>query len=162
MKQLLLAIIPLLLVATVSNVYAGGPRLDYPEDGTGDSDDCWVYGYDAGFAGKYDSNRAKEGLQNEGDQYNASWDGACLNGDRTEVECDDIMNNPILFKAVFNSSLHPISFSRLFLKLPVIPYQYFVTRYQTFSMPHVFPQQCPCKQPPLIWHGPTHILHLSL
>jgi hypothetical protein len=56
----------------------------------------------------------------------------------------------ILFKAVFNSSLQPISFSCLFQKLPVIPYQYFVTRYQTFSMAHVFPQQCPCKQLPLI------------
>jgi hypothetical protein len=56
----------------------------------------------------------------------------------------------ILFKDVFNSSLHPISFSCLFQKLPVnpvFPYQYFVTRYQTFSMPHVFRQQCPCKQP---------------
>jgi hypothetical protein len=31
MKQLLLAIIPLLIVASMSNVYASGPRLDYDE-----------------------------------------------------------------------------------------------------------------------------------
>ena len=30
--QLLVAIIPLLIVATLSNVYASGPRLDVPED----------------------------------------------------------------------------------------------------------------------------------
>ena len=48
------------------------------------------------------------------------------------------------------------------LKLPVIPHQYFITHYQTFSKPYVFLQQCPCKQPPLIFHDSSHILHLSL
>jgi hypothetical protein len=58
MKQLLLVIVPLLLVATISNVNASGPRLDYPDPApTPESDDCWVDGYDAGFAGKYDSDR---------------------------------------------------------------------------------------------------------
>jgi hypothetical protein len=30
--QLLLAIVPLLMLATISNLFAGGPRLDYPHD----------------------------------------------------------------------------------------------------------------------------------
>ena len=46
------------MVATISNVYAGGPRLDYPDDATDEGADCWVDGYDAGFAGKYDKARA--------------------------------------------------------------------------------------------------------
>ena len=40
----------------MSNVYAGGPRLDWDqryEDVPGASE-CWVDGYDAGFAQKYD------------------------------------------------------------------------------------------------------------
>jgi hypothetical protein len=95
MKQLLLAIIPLLLLATVSNVYAGGPRLDYPYPGTDEEADCWVDGYDAGFAGKYDKDRAKECLEDGGDSYNESWDGACRDGGYTENECADFINNPV-------------------------------------------------------------------
>ena len=66
MKQLLLAIILLLTITTISNAYAGGPRLDYGEayaDIAGASE-CWVDGYDAGFAGKYDSDRAGEHKSN--------------------------------------------------------------------------------------------------
>ena len=96
MKQLLLAIIPLLLLATVSNVYAGGPRLDYPYPGTDEEADCWVDGYDAGFAGKYDKHRAKECLGDGGDSYNESWDGACRDGSYTENECADFINNPVV------------------------------------------------------------------
>ena len=50
----------ILIVILTSNVFAGGPRLDYPEDVNEEGADCWVDGYDAGFAGKYDSDRAKE------------------------------------------------------------------------------------------------------
>ena len=57
MKQLLLAIIPMLVLATTTNVYASGPRLDYPSPGTEEEADCWVDGYDAGFLGQYDSDR---------------------------------------------------------------------------------------------------------
>jgi len=41
--------------------YAGGPRLDYDEAYTDvpGAPECWVDGYDAGFAGKYDQDRAK-------------------------------------------------------------------------------------------------------
>ena len=62
MKQSLLAIIPLLVLATTTDVYAGGPRLDYGDDVTEEAADCWVDGYDAGFAGKYDSDRAQNVL----------------------------------------------------------------------------------------------------
>ena len=49
------AIVITLLISSVSNVFAGGPRLDYPEDGEAsqESNDCWREGYDSGFAGKF-------------------------------------------------------------------------------------------------------------
>lgn len=28
-------------------VYAGGPRLDWPEDSTSEGKDCWIDGWDA-------------------------------------------------------------------------------------------------------------------
>ena len=37
-----------------------------------ESGDCWVDSYDAGFAGKYDSNRARGCLEKGADSYNAS------------------------------------------------------------------------------------------
>jgi hypothetical protein len=51
-----------LLISLVSNVQADGPRLDYPEDGetSEESNKCHVNGYDSGFAGKYDKDRADE------------------------------------------------------------------------------------------------------
>jgi hypothetical protein len=60
--QLLLAIIPLLMLATISNVFASGPRLDYDEryEDVPGAPECWVDGYDAGFAQKYDKDRAQE------------------------------------------------------------------------------------------------------
>ena len=48
--QLFLAIIPLLMVVTISYVYAGGPRLDYNDDSTEEGAYCWIDGFDAGFA----------------------------------------------------------------------------------------------------------------
>ena len=36
--------------------YAGGdPRLDCPDDATKEGEDCWIDGYDAGFAQVYDT-----------------------------------------------------------------------------------------------------------
>ena len=95
MKQLLLAIIPLLMVATISNVYASGPRLDYDErsvDVPG-APECWVDGYDAGFAGVYDKDRANECNNIPGDQYNRSWPYGCKDRGLTEGECNDIKND---------------------------------------------------------------------
>ena len=94
MKQSLLAIIPLLVLATTANVYAGGPRLDWPMDSTDEGKDCWVEGYDSGFAGKYDKGRADRCAQ-ENDEYNRSWGYACRDGGFTENECNDFKNNPV-------------------------------------------------------------------
>ena len=59
MKQSLLAVIPMLIIATTVNVYAGGPRLDYGDDVTEEAVDCWVDGYDAGFSGQYDDDKSE-------------------------------------------------------------------------------------------------------
>jgi hypothetical protein len=83
------------MVTTISNVYAGGPRLDYPDDATKEGADCWVDGYDAGFAGKYDKGRADECAIEEDDEYNSSWNVACENGGHTEDECNGFKNNPV-------------------------------------------------------------------
>jgi len=77
--------------------FAGGPRLDSGDDVTAEEHDCWVNGFDAGFAGKYDSDRARECLENGDDAYNESWDNACEYADRTE-ECIEIMNNPVVIE----------------------------------------------------------------
>jgi len=101
MKQLLLAIIPLLMVATISNVYAGGPRLDYGDDVTKEEADCWVDGYDAGFAGIYDKSRADEckelgsELGSGTDQYNSAWGYACKDAGYMPDECKSFKNNPV-------------------------------------------------------------------
>ena len=94
MKQLLLlTIISLLMVGAISNVYAGGPRLDYPDDATEEGADCWVDGYDSGFAGKYDKARADRCAQ-ENDEYNRSWGYACRDGGYMPDECEGFKNNP--------------------------------------------------------------------
>jgi hypothetical protein len=47
----------LVVLTTTTSAYAGGPRLDWPEDSSDEGKDCWVEGYDAGFAQKYDKER---------------------------------------------------------------------------------------------------------
>jgi hypothetical protein len=76
MKQLLLAMIPLLIVATISNVSASGPRLDSDEEYSGvpGAGNCWVEGWDYGTAHIYDKTRAEICKDIPGDQFNA----ACL------------------------------------------------------------------------------------
>src|ERR671911_405410 len=93
---LLLAIIPLLMLATISNVYASGPRLDYDEryEDVPGAPGCWVDGYDAGFAQKYDKDRADECNDIPGDQYNASWGYGCIDSGLAEADCNDIQDNP--------------------------------------------------------------------
>jgi hypothetical protein len=96
MKQLFLVIIPLLIVTAICNVYAGGPRLDWDqryEDIPG-APECWIDGYDAGFAQKYDQDRADECADIPGDQYNASWSYGCIDSGLTEADCNDIKDNP--------------------------------------------------------------------
>jgi hypothetical protein len=78
---------------TISNVNAGGPRLDYDEryEDVPGAPECWVDGYDAGFAGEYDRNRADECKVIPGDQYNRSWPYGCKDGRLTEDECNEII-----------------------------------------------------------------------
>ena len=97
MKQSLLAIIPLLMIATITNVYASGPRLDYDEryEDVPGAPECWVDGYDAGFAQKYDKDRADECNDIPGDQYNASWGYGCIDSGLTKIECNQIKDNPV-------------------------------------------------------------------
>jgi hypothetical protein len=71
MKQLFLAIIPLLLeVAATSNVYAGGPRHDYPEnyEDIPGAPECWSDGFDDGANDSFDEDRDKE-CADKGDLY---------------------------------------------------------------------------------------------
>jgi hypothetical protein len=93
--QLLITITPLLMVATISNVFAGGPRLDYPDDATDEGADYWVDGYDAGFAGKYDEDRANECKSKGDDNYNSAWGYACKDAGYMPDECEGFKNNPV-------------------------------------------------------------------
>jgi hypothetical protein len=84
-------------VLLIPNVSAGGPRLDYDEtyeDVLG-APECWVDGYDAGFAQKYDADRANECNKIPGDQYNASWKYGCIDSGLTKIDCDQIKDNPV-------------------------------------------------------------------
>jgi len=75
----------------LQNAFSGGPRLDYDEayEDVPGAPDCWVNGYDAGFAGKYDKNRADQCNEIEGDQYNKAWIYGCEKADYTQQQCND-------------------------------------------------------------------------
>jgi hypothetical protein len=78
---ILITIISVLMLAAIPHVYGGGPRLDYDEayaDVPG-APECWVDGYDAGFANKYDEDR--------------SWPYGCIDSGLTELECNNVKNN---------------------------------------------------------------------
>ncbi len=51
-------VMALILTIPVASVFASGPRLDSGDDATQEEHDCWVDGYDSGFAGKYDSDKS--------------------------------------------------------------------------------------------------------
>lgn len=92
---ILITKIPVLLLTAISNAYGGGPRLDYDEahaDVPG-APECWVDGYDAGFANIYDEDRANECKDIPGDQYNRSWPYGCIDSGLTELECNNVKNN---------------------------------------------------------------------
>jgi hypothetical protein len=96
-----------LLISSVSNIFARGPRGDGPEDSTLEADACWANGYDSGFAEKFDKDRNDE-CQGEGEEgenyYNFGWAVGCEDGHhnttrtitgRSVWECIKIMNNPV-------------------------------------------------------------------
>jgi hypothetical protein len=84
----------IVIVLLVPNVY-GSPREDSPEDSTNEGGGCWVDGYDAGFAGKYDKDRADECQTEENDEYNWAWINGCDDAGYLPKECDDFRNNPV-------------------------------------------------------------------
>ncbi|MGA9318604.1 MAG: hypothetical protein WBV84_11190 [Nitrososphaeraceae archaeon] len=88
-------IIVTLMMSGIASAFAGSPRLDSPEDSTYEGGACWVDGYDSGFAGKYDKNRADECQTEENDEYNEAWNYACEDAGYTEAECNGFKNNPV-------------------------------------------------------------------
>jgi hypothetical protein len=83
-----------LLIITPTTAFATGLRGDPGDDATDERADCFINGYDSGFAGKYDSDRAKECIEHK-DQYNQMWDTGCEDSLRTETECAELINNPV-------------------------------------------------------------------
>jgi hypothetical protein len=71
-----------------------GIRGDSDEGSTEEEHDCWIDGYDSGFAGKYDKDRAKECIEHS-DNYNKTWAIGCEDSLRTEEECGELINNPV-------------------------------------------------------------------
>jgi Pyridoxamine 5'-phosphate oxidase len=63
-------------------------------DATEEEAECFVNGYDSGFARKYDSNRARECIEHS-DEYNDMWFVGCEDSLRIEEECGDLINNPV-------------------------------------------------------------------
>ena len=88
------AIVMTLLISSVSSVSATGIRYDSGDDATDEEQYCHVDGYDSGFAGKYDSDRARECIEHS-DNYNQLWTYGCEDALRTEEECGDLINNPV-------------------------------------------------------------------
>jgi hypothetical protein len=92
-KLIFLAIVPIFLLL-VPNVSATGVRHDWLDDATAEEVECWTNGYDSGFAGKYDNDRARECLDDD-DNYNKTWAIGCKDSQRTEAECGKLINNPV-------------------------------------------------------------------
>jgi hypothetical protein len=92
-----ITIVVLLSSGSIAAAFAGGPRLDYDQryqDVEG-APQCWVDGYDAGFAGKYDKNRADECNGIPGDQYNRSWQYGCEDATFSPSQCESFKDNPV-------------------------------------------------------------------
>ena len=83
-------IIPVLMLSVIPNVYTGGVRGDIEDDATKEEGDCWVNGYDDGFAGKYDKDRANECEEIGSDYYNYIWTFGCEESGLSELECEHI------------------------------------------------------------------------
>lgn len=86
--------IPVLMLTAIPNVSATGIRHDPGDDATEEESECFVNGYDSGFAGKYDKDRAKECIEHS-NQYNEMWSVGCEHSLRTESECAELINNPV-------------------------------------------------------------------
>jgi hypothetical protein len=91
----LIFLTPLLFLLLIPNVYATGIRYDSDEDANAEEASCWVNGYDSGFAGMYDRDRARECIEDGDDAYNRTWSIGCKDSLRTEEECGELINNPV-------------------------------------------------------------------
>jgi hypothetical protein len=89
--------VTILSIIVTVDAFAGGPRGDYDEryEDVPGAPECWVDGYDAGFAQKYDKVRADECADIPGNQYNASWNYGCIDSGLTKTDCDIIKDNPV-------------------------------------------------------------------
>ena len=92
---MLLVTMMMITIPTTIDTFAGGPRLDSPDGATKEGADCWVDGYDAGFAGKYDKDRANECEKIGDDNYNASWKSGCKDAGYMLDECASFKDNPV-------------------------------------------------------------------
>jgi hypothetical protein len=92
-----ITIAALLSSGSIAAAFAGGPRLDYDQDyqDVPGAPQCWVDGYDAGFSGQYDKDRAEECNDIPGDQYNRSWGYGCEDATFSSDECNNFKNNPV-------------------------------------------------------------------
>jgi hypothetical protein len=91
---LIASILGLLVVLPTSLIYASGPRFDSPEDRPQEYRDCYRDGWEQGFAGMYDSDRASECYETGLDWYNKIWNDACTQT-RSEDDCNDKRNDPV-------------------------------------------------------------------
>src|SRR5215510_181850 len=96
-KIVFIGIIVVVLVSTMTAAaYASGIRHDSGDDATAEDHGYWIDSYDSGFAGRYDKDRTDEYRENEDVyNYNWTWDKGCEDSTRTEVECNELINNPV-------------------------------------------------------------------
>jgi hypothetical protein len=87
-------IYPILLLLVAPYAYGTGIRHDPGEYATDEEANCWINGYDSGFAGKYDKDRATDCIEHD-DNYNQMWAFGCEESLRTEAECGDLINSPV-------------------------------------------------------------------
>jgi len=95
MHNKLIFLLPAILLLVVPNVYAGGPRLDAGEDLTNEQADCYVSGYDAGVANKFNEDRDQECKNLGMDQYSYGWVIGCKYSENpgTTEECENRIND---------------------------------------------------------------------
>jgi hypothetical protein len=87
-------IYPILLLLVAPYAYGTGIRHDPDKYAKNEEANCWINSYDSGFAGKYDSERARECIEH-GDYYNFTWSIGCEDSLLTEEECGELINNPV-------------------------------------------------------------------
>lgn len=80
-----------LVMNSISNAFASSVRHDSGDDSTQEEHNCWINGYDSGFTGKYDSDRARE-CKEHSDNYNQMWAEGCGNAVLTAEECGDLQS----------------------------------------------------------------------